>query len=184
MRVLLRHSTCLPRRGVTILESAIVYPLVFLLILGLIIGGMGVYRYQQAAALARSAARYASTHGAQYRKDVGLSTGTAGTAATSQNGILWYKADPTSASGSDTSWTGDIYDNGVRPNMVAMDRQMLSCQVGWPPVKNPSGDVVLNTPDNWPGSTVTVTVSYTWVPQLFFVGPFTLSSTATMPVTN
>jgi Flp pilus assembly protein TadG len=169
-------------------ECAIIYPVVFLLLLGLVIGGIGIFRYQETASLARAAARYASTHGAQYRKDTGVGTGTAGTASPAPNGnsnsLLWYQAAPTGAAGSDTSWTGDIYDTAVRPNLVALDPQYLTCQVAWPPVKSPSGVVVQNQPDNWPGSTVTVTVTYQWLPDLYFIGPITLTSTSTMPITN
>jgi hypothetical protein len=39
-------------------------------------------------------------------------------------------------------------------------------------------------PDNWPGSRVEVTVRYQWMPELLFVGPITLSSTSSMPITN
>ena len=173
------------RRGVTVLECAIIYPVVFLLMLMLMIGGMGVFRYQEVASLARAAARYASTHGAQYRKDVGESVGTPGTSsANTQNNLMWYSADPTSASGSDTSWTGDIYDSATRPQLIALDPNNLTFQVGWPMVTNPSGTVVQNKPDNWPGSSVTVTVTYQWLPELYLIGPITLTSTSTMPVTN
>jgi len=172
------------RRGTTLVECAIIYPLVFFLLLGLIIGAMGVFRYQEVASLARTAARYASTHGAKYRKDAGLAVGSGGTSSTTVNGLMCYQADPTKASGSDTSWTGDIYDNAIRPNLVALDTQKLTCTVAWPQVKSPSGLVVQDLPDNWPGSTVTVTVSYQWFPELYLIGPFTLTSTSTMAVTN
>ena len=33
-------------------------------------------------------------------------------------------------------------------------------------------------------SKVTVTVSYQWFPEVFLVGPYNLSSTSTMPITN
>jgi Flp pilus assembly protein TadG len=173
-----------PRHGTTLVECAIIYPTVFVLVLGMVVGGMAVYRYQEVAALARTAARYASTHGAQYRKDTNEGTGTAGTSAGTSNGILWYQASPTSAAGSDTSWTGDIYDNAIRPNLTAVNPQYLTVQVGWPPVVSPSLIVVQNTPDNWPGSRVTVTVTYQLFPEWFLVGPINLTSTATAPITN
>jgi hypothetical protein len=182
--MLLRHAERTPRSGVTLVECAIIYPFVFLIFLGLIIGGMGVFRYQEVASLARSAARYASTHGAQYRKDTGQEVGTAGTSIRDQDEVLWYQANPNGSAGSDTTWPGDIYDNSVRPNLVAVNPGYLTCQVGWPKVKSPSGLVVQNKPDNWAGSNVTVTISYQWFPDLFLVGPITLTSTSTMKITN
>jgi Flp pilus assembly protein TadG len=180
----LRQPKACARRGVTLVECAVIYPVVFFILLALLIGGMAIYRYQEVAALARSGARYASTHGAQYRKDTNLPVGSPGTSAGTSGGLLWYQANPMSAPGSDTSWTGDIYDQAIRPQLIALDPSQLSVQVGWPPVKNPSGTVVLNNPDNWPGSTVTVTVTYQWFPELWLVGPITLTSTSTMPITN
>lgn len=59
------------RKGGTLIEFAIVAPLAFLLLLGLIVGGLGVARYQQIAYLAREASRYASVHGSQYAADTG-----------------------------------------------------------------------------------------------------------------
>src|SRR5262249_3867479 len=108
--MLFRTPNRCPRSGVTLVECAIVYPLLFFLLLGLMIGGMGIYRYQEVAALARSGARYASTHGAQFRKDTSEGVGTPGTSAGSIGNTMWYQANPTGSAGSDTSWTGDIYD--------------------------------------------------------------------------
>jgi hypothetical protein len=31
---------------------------------------------------------------------------------------------------------------------------------------------------------VTVTVSYQWFPEIYLVGPFNLTSTSSMPITN
>src|ERR1700757_4990277 len=57
------------RHGATLVEGAIVYPFVLLLTIGLTVVGMGVFRYQQVAALAREGARYASVHGGQWATD-------------------------------------------------------------------------------------------------------------------
>src|SRR5262245_27660161 len=149
-----RHRPC-PRRAATVVESAFVLPLTFFLCLGLIVGGMGVFRYQEVATLAREGARYASTHGAQYRKDANLSTGTS------------------------QDWKDEIYNNAIKPQMIALVASRLSYDITWPDVINQSGK-----PDNWPGSKVEVTVRYNWVPEW---GPFpavTLSSTSSMPITN
>jgi Flp pilus assembly protein TadG len=143
------------RSAATIVECAIVYPVLFLFLLGLAVGGAGIFRYQEVAALAREAARYGSTHGAQYRIDAGEPVGTP------------------------SDWQTDIYNNAIAPNIVALDPNSLSYSVTWPPVVN-----LPASSDNWPGSQVTVTVTYQWFPELYLVGPITLTSTSSMPITN
>ena len=54
------------RRGMSAVESAIAYPVTIVLILGTIIVGLGVFRYQQLQSLAREGARYASVRGPAY----------------------------------------------------------------------------------------------------------------------
>jgi len=54
------------RQGAHDVEFAVVAPATFILLLGIVVGGMGVFRYQEVAHLAREATRYASTHGGQY----------------------------------------------------------------------------------------------------------------------
>jgi hypothetical protein len=180
------HSRRRGRVGTTLVEAAIVYPVAFLLMLGLIVGGMGIFRYQEVSHLAREGARWASTHGAGYRQDVGTYPGSVGgtydrTDATPLPGIMWYKVDSTSTSG---TWTGDIYNNAISPNIVSLDSSNVSCEIGWPQVTNLAGVVVQNSPDNWRGSKVFVTVNYQWFPEVYLVGPFTLTSTSSMPMTN
>jgi Flp pilus assembly protein TadG len=143
------------RSGASLIECAIVYPVLFLFLLGLAVGGAGIFRYQEVASLAREAARYGSTHGNQYRSDAGEPVGTGPT------------------------WSSDIYNNAISPNVIALDPNSLSYTVTWPDVVNLPGK-----PDNWPGSQVTVTVTYQWFPEVFLVGPITLSSTSSMPITN
>ena len=134
---MLRKPECRQRRGATVVECALVYPVVFLFILGLVVSGMGVFRYQEVASLARDASRYASLHGASYAQ----ATGKAATTAT------------------------DVYNNAILPNVAALDVSKLpKPTVTW-------------SPDNNKGSTVTVTVTYTWVPELFLPS-MTLSSTS------
>jgi len=167
------------RSGTTILECAIVLPLTFFLLLMMVVGAMGVFRYQEVASLARSGARYASTHGAQYRTDASLGIGTPGTYLEESGGLHWYTADPLATSGADPSWTQDIYDSAIRPNLVALDPAALKVKIGWPPVINQA-----DKPDNWPASKVTVVVTYQWTPEFAFFGPINLTSTSTMYLTN
>ena len=57
------------RRGATVVEFAIVLPVLSLLLFGTIIGGLGVFRYQRIANMARDASRYAAVHSAQWAFD-------------------------------------------------------------------------------------------------------------------
>lgn len=143
------------RRGTTTVECAIVLPVTLFLMLFLVVGAMGVFRHQEVSTLAREGARYASTHGHQYRKDTNLSLGTA------------------------DDWRTDIYNNGIKPKMVDLTESKLAATITWPDVINQPGKS-----DNWPGSKVDVTVTYDWIPELFGIGPIQLKSTSSMPITN
>jgi Flp pilus assembly protein TadG len=128
------------RRGTHVVECAVVFPALFLLLLGLLIGGLGVFRYQEVASLAREGARYASVRGYKYQQVTGRAAATA----------------------------TDVYSNAIAPRAVILDPANLSYNVAW-------------NPDNKQGSTVTVQVSYQWVPEAY-LGGITLSSTSTMPM--
>jgi len=143
------------RRAATTVEAAVVLPLTFFLFLATWVGAMGIFRYQEVSVLAREGARYASTHGYQYRKDSGLATGTT------------------------TDWTKDMKDNAITPKMVDLDPAKVTVTCAWPDVINQPGK-----PDNWPGSKVDVTVTYDWLPEMYLIGPIHLSSTSSMPITN
>ena len=56
------------RRGATIIEMAIVGPLAFLMVIGLMIGCLGIFRYNQVAALAHEGARWAAVRGRNFEK--------------------------------------------------------------------------------------------------------------------
>jgi Flp pilus assembly protein TadG len=70
------------RRGTTIVECAVVYPVTMLLILGTIVVGVGVFDYQQLQFLAREGARYASVHGPEYASENSASMATTSTVLT------------------------------------------------------------------------------------------------------
>ena len=57
------------RRGVILVESAIIYSVTLMLILGTIVMGLGVFRYGQIASLAREGSRWASVHGATWQAE-------------------------------------------------------------------------------------------------------------------
>jgi Flp pilus assembly protein TadG len=149
---MLAKSLLPPRRGTIAVECAVVYPLTFLILLGLVVGGLGVFRYQQVAALAREGARWASVRGALYQQETGQPAATA----------------------------ASVYNAVLLPNAAGLDPSRLSHTVMW------------NT-DNWPshltssngtvvGNTVTVTVTYQWLPEAYLLGPITLRSTSVMPM--
>lgn len=59
------------RRGVSIVEMAIIGPVFVFLLIGMVVGGLGVFRYQQVAALTYESARWASVHGSNYSRVTG-----------------------------------------------------------------------------------------------------------------
>jgi Flp pilus assembly protein TadG len=142
------------RSGATLVECAFVYPVLFVLVLGLLVGAAGIFRYSQLASLTREAARYAAVHGGQYAQEMKVTA-------------------PTPA---------DVYNNVVLPMAVGFDTSQLNYSVTY------------NT-SNWPyhttldannnvipiQNTVTVTLTYQWVPELF-LGGVTMSSTSVMPM--
>jgi Flp pilus assembly protein TadG len=60
------------RRGTSIVECAVVFPVTMLLLIGTMVVGIIVFRYEQLQFLASEGARYASVHGPTYASDSGL----------------------------------------------------------------------------------------------------------------
>lgn len=152
------------RRGVVAVEAAIVFPVLFLLVLGMVGLGPGIFRYQQVATLAREGARYASVHGAQY--------------AAEQSALTQSKVLPATYV--------DIYNNAILPRAVGMDPNCIvfnSSSVVWP---NGNAPIIANPSSTPPGApliaTVSVTVKYNWTPEIGFLSPVQLQSTATVPM--
>jgi Flp pilus assembly protein TadG len=137
------------RRGTTTVEFAITCPIVFFLVFAIIVGGLGVFRYQEVAALAREGARWASVHGGQYAKE------TKQPAAT----------------------PADVYTNAIAPGAVGLDPSKLSYSVTWN--RNNMPLWAANDVERPTGNTVTVTVTYQWMPEMYLAGPITLTSTST-----
>jgi Flp pilus assembly protein TadG len=135
-------------------ECALIYPLTFLILLGILVGACGVFRFQETAHLAREAARYASTHGTQYAKDTG------NTAAT-----------PT-----------DIYNNAIAPNAVCLDPSQLSYTITYNSSNSPYTTTTVGGDVYATANTVQVTITYQWLPE-YFLGGLTLSSTSSTPMT-
>jgi Flp pilus assembly protein TadG len=163
------------RSGAHLIECAFILPLTMLLLIGLAVCAMGVFRYQQMSYLAREAARYAAVHAGEYQQE---------NAAAIAAGTL---PDVTSAY---------IITKVIQANSVSLDPSALSVSINF----NMSGgsydwDDTANNGGRWPYSprtidgttynetnTVSVTVTYQWVPEWLLSGPITITSTAVMPV--
>ncbi len=65
------------RTGAILIESAMIYPILLVLVFAIIILGVGVFRYQQVAHAAREGARWAAVHGAKYADETGRPAATA-----------------------------------------------------------------------------------------------------------
>jgi Flp pilus assembly protein TadG len=142
------------REAATALECAVIAPVVFLLLLGVVIVGMGIFRYQQMASLSRDAARYASVHGTQYARETGNPAPT-----------------PT-----------DIYNRVIAPGADGLDPTLLTYSITYNTSNDPYHTVTVNGNVVPIDNTVRVTLTYQWFPEAFFVGPFTLTSTSEMPM--
>jgi Flp pilus assembly protein TadG len=139
------------RPAATTVEFAVISPVLVLLLFGLIVGALGIFRYHQVASLAREAARYASVRGLDYERETGQP------AATRQS----------------------IRDKVVT-DAVGLNHSQLTVQATWdksnaPKYAAPDGTVTINT--------VTVTVTYQWLPEAIF-GGVTLTSTSKMPMSH
>jgi len=142
------------RSGTTLVESAVVYPFVILMIFGLMIGGLGVFRYQEMSSLARRAARWASVHGQQWGQDT----------------------NHTPASST------DIYNNAIAPYVVILNSANLHYSVSYNAANRAASSFIQNGDVKLRNNTVTVTVSYDWVPEALLGTGVTLSSTSVMPM--
>lgn len=109
------------RHGVTVVECAVIFPLVFLLLAGTIIAGIGVFRFQEVAALAREGARFASVRGGGYEFHTGKKAAT-----------------PT-----------DVYEQAILPKAVALDQTKLTYSVTWNPDNRQGGTVTVQVNYSW-----------------------------------
>jgi Flp pilus assembly protein TadG len=163
------------RPGAHAIESSLIYWIVMLLVAGVIVLAMGVFRYQEMAHLAREAARFACVHGGQYQQE----NAAAITAGTLPNVDANY-----------------ITQNIVKARAVSLDPAQLTVRVqlnmssgtyGWDDTANngdrwPSSQKTINGTNYSETNTVSVTISYQWSPPWFLGGTMTLTSTSVMPM--
>ena len=172
------------RLGTTSVEAAFVMPVAFFLALAIVIGGMGIFKYQEMAHIARETARFASVHGAQYAKQ---------NAAAIQAGTL-------------PSVDENYLINYARSRTIALDASQLNVSVNMVVIAPGSNSPNSTETVDWDNTTesqnrspysawtntntdppsnvqvdniVIVQVSYDWYPGLL-AGPITLTSTAVL----
>ena len=144
------------RTGSALVETAIVYPVLFLIILGIILVGIAVFRYQQVGHAAREGARYACVHGAKYAEETGNAAAT----------------------------PDDVYNNAILPQVAGMQTANISYSVTWNQSNKQTYSYVYTDPTTGQttvkarANTVSVTVTYSWDTGLF--GPIPVSSTTVM----
>jgi Flp pilus assembly protein TadG len=156
-----------PRRGASLVEFALVAPVTFFLMIGLLVGGMGIFRYQEVATLAREAARYASVHGTGYASDTG---------------------NPAAApdDGNFSGGTGQcslVYNNAIAANNVSLDLSQLQYSVTWNTSNRPYHSKIVNGSVIPVTNTVRVTITYQWMPEAL-LGGITMTSTAETSMCN
>lgn len=146
------------RKGSALVETAVVYPVLFLLVLGIIMLGISVFRYQQVAHAAREGARWAVVHGAKYAEETG------NTAATPE----------------------DIFTNAIQPQMAKVPASTLTYSVTWDQNNKQTSTYLYTNPTTGETSvrarqnTVSVTVRYTWDTGFFGVIPVQSTTVMTM----
>lgn len=143
------HNRREDRRGAATLEFALVASVALPLLLSMLVGGLGVFRYQEVAYIAREASRWSSVHGTQYALDTGKPAATA----------------------------SDVYNQVIVPNATALDLSQLTYSVTWNSNNSPSSTATVNGAQVNVANTVTVTISYNWLSEAFF-GQLTMSSTS------
>lgn len=149
----MRH-TLQRRSGATVVECAFVYPVVFLLILGMLIGAAGIFRHWQLASLAREGARYASVHGGQYAYEMNVTAPT----------------------------PDQIFNNVIAPMSAGFDTTQMGYSITYNTSNSPYHTTLDANNNVVPiQNTVTVTLTYQWVPEAY-LGGITLSSTSVMPM--
>ena len=141
------------RRGATMVETAVILSVLFLVLFGIVNGAVAVFRYQQCAHAAREGSRWAAVHNTEYATDTGNPPCTAAT----------------------------VRETAVLPQTVGMDPNNVGCAVTWNQSNRPYHVEIVNGADVYRQNTLSVTVSYTWNAGVVF-GPLTVSSTSVSPV--
>src|SRR5262249_14709888 len=139
------------RAATTMVECAFIFPVTFLLLLGIVIGGLGMFRYQEMAHLARVASRYAATHGSQWARETGNTPVT----------------------------PSDIYNATVVPGAVALDLTQMTYSITYNTSSDVYHTNTVNGQVVGTYNTVSVTLTYQWLPEAI-LGGVSMRSTSVM----
>jgi Flp pilus assembly protein TadG len=149
----MRQRTRKNRRGATLVEVAIIIPIMVVFIALAIDVVTGVFRYHQVATLSRAGARYAAVHAGQY--------------AAEQSSTVVTQSQLT--------------QNVLLPQSVGLSANLLTCTLSWIDSSSypwtDSSDTGTRTQNR-----VRVVVSYQWQPMFLFGSPLTLTSTSEMTI--
>lgn len=138
----------LRRPGAAVVELAIIYSVLFLLLFGLILGAIAIFRYQQVAQVAREGSRWASVHG-----------------------YTWAVENK-----QPFTTPQDVYEKAVRPRATNMDPARTTCEVAWDTSQKPYHTIIVKNTVVPVTNNVIVTVKYQW--DWYPFGPVTLRSTS------
>jgi Flp pilus assembly protein TadG len=150
------------RGGAVVAEAAIVLPLLLLLLCGLMVGGTGVFRYQQVEFQACEAARWASVRGSDYQRQTNQTSPTQQQIL--QQVVLQYapNMDPT-ALFIKVEWINNATNTAMSWDSSPKDVRSITT----------SGEYITNT--------VRVTVHYWYSPGLFW-DPMIITSVSEAPM--
>ena len=154
----------LRRTGATAVETAVVFGVMCVMIVGILVGGNAVFRYQQVASLANEGTRWASVRGSEYQKDN-------------------KSASPTKQ---------EIIDKAILPVAVGFNASDLEVTVEW--IDKSTGiaydwDVAakdirsMTSTGEYVSNAVRVTVIYRWNAG-FSWSPITLTGISELTMTN
>jgi hypothetical protein len=172
------------RQAAAAVEAAFVLPVALFLVLAIIIGGMGIFKYQEMAHIARETARFASVHGGQYAQQNATAISAGTLPAVDENYLINYAKDMAiSLDPSQMNVTVKMVT--IRPGATSprstqtvdwddtVNNQNRSPYSAW--IWQRNNRAINVQVDN----IVIVQVSYSWYPGLL-PGPITLGSTAVM----
>lgn len=152
------RSTRTPRRAATLAEAAIVLPIFFLIVLGMIDLGIAVSRHNTLSNAARHGSRRAAVHGSKCLSGF--------------RGGPW---GPTTVGPLAASATTHPVLDEVRPMLTGVPTDDARITVEWPDASNEIEKRVR----------VTITCPYSpFVLSVFGISPFTLKASSTMPVAH